>query len=68
MAARVGRVAGDGDADGDGDVDDDDLAIFNAGYGSLAPVVSVVGVPEPGAMVLALAAIGVLMLAPRRVS
>ncbi len=68
LGALLGAAHADGDADGDGDVDDDDLAIFNAGYGSPAPVVSVVGVPEPGAMVLALAAIGVLMLAPRRVS
>jgi hypothetical protein len=65
--ALLGALHGDGDADGDGDVDDDDLAIFDASYGSLPLVASVVGVPEPGAMVLALAAIGVLMLAPRRV-
>ncbi len=57
--ALLGALHGDGDADGDGDVDDDDLAIFDASYGSLPLVASVVGVPEPGAM--AMAAIVVLM-------
>lgn len=59
LGTLVGASHGDGDADGDGDVDDNDLAIFEADYGSSALVASIVGVPEPGAMVLA--AIVVLM-------
>lgn len=62
LGTLLGASHGDGDADGDGDVDGNDLALFESQYGSSPLVASVVGVPEPAAMALALAAVAMLML------
>ena len=62
----LGASHSDGDADGDGDVDNFDLAIFEADYGTSSLLANVVGVPEPGTLVLAAAALAALMLASRR--
>lgn len=64
LGILLGASHGDGDADGDGDVDRADLAIFEADYGTSALVTSVLGVPEPGALVLV--AMATLVLFSRR--
>ena len=52
----------DGDADGDGDVDQMDLSILESQYGNTSVLPTIIGVPEPGTLMLTvLAAMGALL-------
>ena len=60
VGTLLNAAHGEGDADGDGDVDDADLAIFETGYGAPPLIASLNAVPEPGALALAVATLGLM--------